>query len=612
MTTVIGGQPQLQQQQQRVVPLQQQQQTTVVEIDMNAQPPASYFDPSCAPTSTNADRRRQQPPRVSLRRPLTATGNSAFASQPNSQPTTAHGMPPSSAAGLHHHHPSSSAPQPSLPAQSFAAPPRPISLAQFQQSLRELPEIAIRDQPNPALDERIRGLMFILSPDASQQVEPLRASAGSSTRHFIEMVLAIKPGGNLRSSFEMPLKEFKARVDEIITRARPATTNATTGPLTSASSSSLVSSPTTATMTIASLFANQQQPATQPSSLSIQPQQHHPHSPVTISRTATPMTQQSASINSMTPESEIVWLMDCLGPETREIVEDIFFSRSSLEDFRRQLAATERRTKRPISFDHYHLGTIFDMLIEKDGNFNAVSPFDYVQRDIVGKMRVALAEWILEVCVKFKFCSETFFLALALVDRFLMVQPMNRQELQLAGVSATLLASKYEEIYPPDIREFVAIAANSFSKEDVIRMERLIFTRLQFGVTVATSNAIAQVLLAEQDPTPGDEQLVIVHYILTTAAVNTYFGQYRQALIAAAAVHMSRVWCDIPSGSPSQEVAALIPNLSTMLNLNQMAARNSQQTGGIHGSTQSSLAKVFSTSAFMRVSSLPIPTSFIN
>jgi hypothetical protein len=487
----------------------------VVEIDMNAQPTASYFDPTCASrgTSANSERRRQQPPRVSLRRPTTALSSASSNHQPQAQGPAGH---------------------------SFAAPPRPLSLGHFQQSLRDL-EL---EMPAAVLEEKVKGLMFLLTPDVLQQIEPLRNAPGTSMRQFVDSVLALKPGLKLRLSFGTTLAEFKQKVEAIIARHREASSN------------------------------------------ELAP---------------------SAGAPTATVESEIVWLMDLLGPESREVVEELFFSRSSLDDFRRQLATAERRRKRPISFDHYYLGTVFDMLMEKDCNFNAVSPFDYVQRHVIMKMRVALAEWMLEVCIKFKFCTETFFLAIALLDRFLMVQYVTQQELQLAGVSATLLASKYEEIFPPDIREFVGIAANSFSKEDVIRMERLIFTRLQFGVTVATSNAIGQVLLAEQDPTPEEEQLHIVHYILSTVAVNTYFGQHRQALVAAAAVHMSRVWCDIPTGTPSAEVAALIPVLGGMLALNQQAARNPGQA-----SAQSSLAKVFSTSQFLRVSTLPIPPSFLH
>ena len=39
-----------------------------------------------------------------------------------------------------------------------------------------------------------------------------------------------------------------------------------------------------------------------------------------------------------------------------------------------------------------------------------------------------------------------------------------RNNLQLVGVTAMLIASKYEEIYAPEIRDFVYITDNAYTK----------------------------------------------------------------------------------------------------------------------------------------------------
>ena len=59
---------------------------------------------------------------------------------------------------------------------------------------------------------------------------------------------------------------------------------------------------------------------------------------------------------------------------------------------------------------------------------------------------------------------------------------MPRVELQLVGVSAMLLACKYEEMYAPEIGDFVYITDNSFTKTQIRRMEALIFRTLDFSI----------------------------------------------------------------------------------------------------------------------------------
>ena len=49
-----------------------------------------------------------------------------------------------------------------------------------------------------------------------------------------------------------------------------------------------------------------------------------------------------------------------------------------------------------------------------------------------------------------------------------------RGKLQLVGTAAMFIAAKFEEIYPPDLAEFVYITDDTYSKKQVLRMEHLI------------------------------------------------------------------------------------------------------------------------------------------
>lgn len=102
-------------------------------------------------------------------------------------------------------------------------------------------------------------------------------------------------------------------------------------------------------------------------------------------------------------------------------------------------------------------------------------------------MRAILIDWLIEVHLKFKLLPETLFLTINMIDRFLEKQSIPRTKLQLVGVTSMLIASKYEEIYAPEVRDFVYITDKAYSKEEILKMECQILTTLDFNVTAPSS-----------------------------------------------------------------------------------------------------------------------------
>ena len=80
-----------------------------------------------------------------------------------------------------------------------------------------------------------------------------------------------------------------------------------------------------------------------------------------------------------------------------------------------------------------------------------------MQDDITERMRAILIDWLIEVHLKFKGLPQTLFQTVNIIDRFLSEKHISRKRLQLLGVSAMQIACKFEEIYPPEISDFVYI-----------------------------------------------------------------------------------------------------------------------------------------------------------
>lgn len=62
----------------------------------------------------------------------------------------------------------------------------------------------------------------------------------------------------------------------------------------------------------------------------------------------------------------------------------------------------------------------------------------------------------------------------------LQVQPVSRRKLQLVGVTAMLVACKYEEMYAPEVGDFAYITDNAFTKAQILEMEQVVLKTLKF------------------------------------------------------------------------------------------------------------------------------------
>lgn len=89
------------------------------------------------------------------------------------------------------------------------------------------------------------------------------------------------------------------------------------------------------------------------------------------------------------------------------------------------------------------------------------------QPHINERMRSILVDWLVEVHLKFKLVPETLYLTINLIDRYLERQEVSRPRLQLVGVTSLLIASKYEEIYPPELRDLVYICDRAYTRGEV-------------------------------------------------------------------------------------------------------------------------------------------------
>ncbi|KAI8103512.1 hypothetical protein M9435_004849 [Picochlorum sp. BPE23] len=110
-----------------------------------------------------------------------------------------------------------------------------------------------------------------------------------------------------------------------------------------------------------------------------------------------------------------------------------------------------------------------------------------VQTDINPAMRSILVDWLVEVGLEYRLSSDTLFMSVALIDRFLSLSDIRRNRLQLVGITAMLVSSKYEEIYAPQVDEFCFITDSTYTRDEVLSMEKELLKLLEFDLTQPTT-----------------------------------------------------------------------------------------------------------------------------
>ena len=115
-----------------------------------------------------------------------------------------------------------------------------------------------------------------------------------------------------------------------------------------------------------------------------------------------------------------------------------------------------------------------------------------VQPSVTSDMRATLIDWLIEVAEEYKLVTETLYLTVAYLDRFLSVRRIDPPQLQLLGVTSMCLASKFEEIFPPPIERYSEITDNGCTVQDIVDAEVQMLGVLDFHLSVPTPKVRAQ------------------------------------------------------------------------------------------------------------------------
>ncbi|SPQ18983.1 757c7644-b091-46a8-8a87-25968dafb91e [Thermothielavioides terrestris] len=185
---------------------------------------------------------------------------------------------------------------------------------------------------------------------------------------------------------------------------------------------------------------------------------------------------------------------------------------------------------------------IFEYL--RDLECNSIPNPQYMshQDDLEWKTRGILVDWLVEVHTRFGLLPETLFLAVNIVDRFLSEKVVQLDRLQLVGITAMFIASKYEEVLSPHVANFRHVADDGFSEAEILGAERFVLATLNYDLSYPNPmNFLRRISKADNYDI---QSRTIGKYLMEISLLDHRLLGHRPSHIAAAAMYLARLILD--------------------------------------------------------------------
>ena len=186
-----------------------------------------------------------------------------------------------------------------------------------------------------------------------------------------------------------------------------------------------------------------------------------------------------------------------------------------------------------------YVGEIFDYL--KNLEETTMPNPDYMdhQDHLEWHLRGVLVDWLIEVHTRFHLLPETIFLAINIIDRFLSARVVGLEKLQLVGITAMFIASKYEEVLSPHVSNFKHVADDGFEEEEILKAERFVLQALNYDLSYPNPmNFLRRISKADNYDI---QTRTLGKYLLEISLLDHRLMEYRPSHIAAASMYLARL-----------------------------------------------------------------------
>lgn len=104
---------------------------------------------------------------------------------------------------------------------------------------------------------------------------------------------------------------------------------------------------------------------------------------------------------------------------------------------------------------------------------------------ITCRMRYVLVDWLCSLHSTLELDLDSLHLTVCILDQYINYgEPITKDNLQLIGVTALLVASKFEDIRPPLATDLSEATNNAVTSDDILKCEVLMLRKLDFNINI--------------------------------------------------------------------------------------------------------------------------------
>ncbi|QRV94799.1 Cyclin, N-terminal domain [Ceratobasidium sp. AG-Ba] len=182
---------------------------------------------------------------------------------------------------------------------------------------------------------------------------------------------------------------------------------------------------------------------------------------------------------------------------------------------------------------------IFEYMKELEIRNMPSSVYMNSQQELDWNMRGILMDWLIQVHARFKLLPETLFLATNIIDRFLSLRIVSLIKLQLVGITALFIASKYEEIMAPSVTHFLQVSDSEYTEKEILQAEKYVLRTLNWELSYP--NPMSWLRRASKADSYDVQTRTLAKFLIEISVVEHRLLKYTPSMLAAAALWLSRL-----------------------------------------------------------------------
>lgn len=163
----------------------------------------------------------------------------------------------------------------------------------------------------------------------------------------------------------------------------------------------------------------------------------------------------------------------------------------------------------------------------------------HIQHDVTKYMMFILIDWLVEVSEMKEFSTQTVHLAIQLIQRYLMIRRLSCSRVQLLGVTALLIASKWTDMTIITIRESAWLTDDTYKYEQIVNMMGEVLAALKGDIQRPLVSDYLDILtsLSSSD----HKTFFLASYIAEATIVYPEFGGLTTACFASSCLLLARI-----------------------------------------------------------------------